>query len=74
MAKGSEQFSWKLFGTPKKACWQCKRLNLRVQDVAEHRVYYPGGVTQFLCRDCERENREQAIRENRRALGLQERT
>jgi len=51
MAKGSEQFNWRIwpFG---KTCDVCGR-TLRIQDVGEHRTIYEGGrVVRYLwCKD-----------------------
>lgn len=61
-AKGSEKFSWKLWGTPPEArvCVACGR-TLRVKDVVEHRTYYTYtngiGVASepcFWCHECQR--------------------
>lgn len=51
MAKGSEQFAWKLYPGIKKECWVCKR-PLKVKDVAEIRHVYPSNKTGFRCNAC----------------------
>ena len=73
MAKGSEQFSWKLFGNPKRRCWECGREPLRVEDVGEHRRKYPGGKDEFKCKQCRNAALARAVEANRRAAGLEAR-
>ncbi len=68
MAKGSEHFSWKLFGNPRRQCWKCGREPLRVEDVGEHRRKFPDTVDQFLCKTCQSENVQKAIRETRERM------
>lgn len=73
VAAPSEGFTWKLFGNPRKQCWQCKREPLRVQDVGEHRRKYPGTKDEFLCKTCQYENLARAEARYRESLGLQAR-
>lgn len=47
--------AWNLFGSAPHRCWQCKREPLKIADVGEHRRRYPGGVDEFLCRECQQE-------------------
>ncbi len=61
MPAGSEKFSWRLFGNPRRQCWRCGREPLRVEDVGEHRRKYPGTKDEFLCKKCVRENLDAAI-------------
>ena len=74
MAAPSEAFTWKLFGHPRRRCRECGREPLKIAEVGEHRRRYPGGVDEFLCKDCQRRHVKEMIEENRRALGLQERS
>ena len=73
MAKGSEHFSWKLFGNPRRICRQCEREPLRVDDVGETRRLWPSQETQFLCKTCMQEKVDAAVVRRRKELGLSER-
>lgn len=61
--KGDESghFAWKLFPGQRKICRQCGREPLRIQDVGEHRRLWPSQETQFLCKDCMKENVRAAV-------------
>ena len=72
MAVGSEKFTWKLFGHPRRQCLRCGLEPLRIEDVGLHRRLYPGGKNEFLCKECQRKDVERMIEENRRGLGLQD--
>jgi hypothetical protein len=74
--KGDESgaMRWTLFEGVRRICRQCGKEPLLIKDVAEHRKLYPSNETQFLCQDCNTANVNRAIQENRRALGLQDRT
>lgn len=52
MAKGSEQFAWKLFPGIEHVCDFCRR-ELRVKDVGEHRTFWSESPvrTVFWCVD-----------------------
>jgi hypothetical protein len=70
VAKGSEQFAWKLFEGVPRICWKCGR-ELKVRaDVGEHRTLYPSHKTQFKCKDCQREE----IRARLEAQGTRKRS
>ncbi len=74
MPAPSEAFKWILFPGIRKVCRQCGREPLRVQDVGEHRCLYPSRKTEFLCKQCQRENIEQAVDKRRHELGLSTRS
>ena len=60
----------KMAAREKRYCWQCKQ-PVKVKDVGQERSKYPGQVQEYLCKTCQRENVEGAIRENREAKGWQ---
>jgi len=71
VAKGSEQFTWKMYDHPRKICWECKKEPLRVEDVGEERTIYPSHKTEFRCKDCRNAALARAVEANRSALGLE---
>ena len=71
MAEGSQKFSWKLYGNPRRICWECRREPLRVEDVGEERTLYPSNKTEFRCKECRNAALARAVEANRRAAGLE---
>ena len=69
MAAPSEAFKWILFPGARKRCRQCGREPLRVQDVGEHRRLWPSQKTEFLCKDCQKENIRARLEARRQSQG-----
>ena len=70
MAKGSEQFAWKLFPGVPRVCWECEEPLRTREDVAEHRTRYPGGKQEFRCRSCSETAVREKVMQTRRSLGF----